>query len=48
MTVIFGVDAQRLDKTKALKKCASQESLRFDHVAFYFPHVGMFRFHTTC
>lgn len=48
MTVIFGVDAQRLDKTKALKKCASQESLRFDHVAFYFPHVGMLRLRTTC
>lgn len=43
MTVLFGVDAQKLDKTKALKKCAIQESLRFDHVAFYFPHVGKFR-----
>lgn len=43
MTVLFGVDAQKLDKTKALKKCATQESLRFDHVAFYFPHVGKSR-----
>lgn len=37
---MFGVDAQHLDKTKALKKCATQENIRFDHVAFYFPHVG--------
>jgi len=40
MTVLFSVDAQRLDKTKQLKPCAGKENLRFDHVAFYFPHVG--------
>lgn len=40
MQVLYGVDAQNLEKAKVLKKCAGREDLRFDHVAFYFPHVG--------
>ena len=40
MTVLFNVDAQKLEKTKVLKKRSENESLRFDKVVFNFPHVG--------
>lgn len=40
VTVLFNVDAQKLQATKELKKRAEKESTRFDKVVFNFPHVG--------
>jgi hypothetical protein len=40
MTVLFDVDAQKLEKTKVLKKRSESDSSRFDKVVFNFPHVG--------
>lgn len=39
---MFGVDAQKLEKNKVLKKRSTAESTRFDKIVFNFPHVGQF------
>ena len=41
MTVLFGVDAQVLEKCKDLKKHQKTEAARFHKIVFNFPHVGM-------
>ncbi|KAL7010372.1 hypothetical protein EMMF5_000395 [Cystobasidiomycetes sp. EMM_F5] len=40
LQILFGVDAQKLQACKALKKRNSNSSSRFDKIVFNFPHVG--------